>query len=106
MSAADGLNKIVQSGNSSILTYDDIQTRALDSIRIGNFCGKFLNLTNNVFIGDKAGLISTDVEKSILIGHMPVIISLMVIILLLSVIILIPIIPVILFPLVVIIVLL
>jgi hypothetical protein len=69
MSAADGLNKIVQSGNSSILTYDDIQTRALDSIRIGNFCGKFLNLTNNVFIGDKAGLISTDVEKSILIGH-------------------------------------
>jgi len=69
MSAADSFNKINQTGNSSILTYDDIQTRSLDSIRIGNFCGKFLNLFNNVFIGDTAGLIAKDVENSILIGH-------------------------------------
>ena len=69
MSGSDGLNKIIQSGNSSILTYDDIQTRTLDSIRIGNYCGKFLNLYNNVFIGYKAGLIATNVENSILIGH-------------------------------------
>ena len=30
MSAADSFNKINQTGNSSILTYDDIQTRSLD----------------------------------------------------------------------------
>ena len=65
----DGLNKINQTGNSSILTYDDIQTRTLNSIRIGNSCGKFLNLYNNVFIGDKAGLTSIDVEKSVFLGH-------------------------------------
>jgi hypothetical protein len=69
MSSSDGLNKIIQSGNSSILTYDDIQTRTLDSIRIGNYCGKYLNLYNNVFIGYRAGEIATNVENSILIGH-------------------------------------
>ena len=66
---ADGLNKINQTGNSSIITYDDVQTRTLDSIRIGNSCGKFLNSYNNVFIGNKAGLESINVEKSIFLGY-------------------------------------
>ena len=65
----ENLNKINQTGNSSIITYDDIQTRNLNSIRIGNYCGKYLTYYNNVFIGDKAGLIANDVENSIMIGY-------------------------------------
>ena len=67
--SADSLSKISPSGNSSILTYNDIQTRALDSIRIGNFCGRTLKFNNNVFIGEKAGLNSFEVENSVFLGY-------------------------------------
>jgi len=51
----DSLNKITPSGYTSIITYNDIQTRSLDSVRIGSFSGRFLKYFNNVFIGDKSG---------------------------------------------------
>ena len=54
--SADGLSKISPSGNTSILTYNDIQTRAFNSIRIGNYSGRTLKYNNNVFIGETAGL--------------------------------------------------
>ena len=65
----ENLNKINQSGNYTIITYDDIQTRNLNSIRIGNYCGKYLTFYDNVFIGDRAGFNANEVEQSILIGY-------------------------------------
>ena len=64
-----GLNKINPSGNTSIITYNDVQTRALDSVRIGKFCGKNLQNFNNVFVGDHAGFNSVNVENSIFVGY-------------------------------------
>ena len=66
---ADSLNKITPAGTTSILTYDDIQTRSYDSIRIGSLCGKYLSYINNVFIGFKAGRLANQVENSIYLGY-------------------------------------
>ena len=65
---ADSFNRIIPSGNTNILTYDDIKTRAFDSVCIGTYCGKNLKFFNNVFIGKEAGLNATEVENSILLG--------------------------------------
>ena len=65
----ESFNKITPTGTTSILTYNDIQTRDFNSIRIGTYCGKFINKYNNVFIGDKAGRNSLDVENSIFLGY-------------------------------------
>ena len=65
----DSLNKITPAGTTSILTYDDIQTRSYDSIRIGSFCGKYLSYNNNVFIGFKAGRLANQVENSVYLGY-------------------------------------
>ena len=67
--SADSLSKISASGNTSILTYNDIQTRSLDSVRIGNYCGRTLKYANNVFIGENAGYNAYEVENSILLGY-------------------------------------
>ena len=64
-----GLNKINPSGNTSIITYNDVLTRALDTVRIGKFCGKNLQNFNNVFVGDHAGFNSINVENSIFLGY-------------------------------------
>ena len=53
--STDNFNKIFPSGNTNILTYDDIKTRALNSIRIGTYSGRTLKYHNNIFIGDKSG---------------------------------------------------
>ena len=66
--SADSFNRIIPSGNTNILTYDDIKTRAFDSIRIGTFCAKNLKFFNNVFIGKEAGYSAFEVENSILLG--------------------------------------
>jgi len=65
---ANSFNRIIPSGNTNILTYDDIKTRTFDSIRIGTYCGKNLKSFNNIFIGKEAGLNSFEVENSILLG--------------------------------------
>ena len=67
--SADSFNRIIPSGNTNILTYDDIKTRAFDSIRIGTYCAKNLNAINNIFIGKESGYNSVAVENSILLGY-------------------------------------
>jgi len=69
MNNTDNLNKINQLGNTSIITYNDVQTRALDSVRVGKYCGKNLQKNNNVFIGERAGFNALNVENSVFIGY-------------------------------------
>jgi len=63
------LNKITNIGTTGSSITNDILTRQYDSIRIGTYAGKYLKSSNNVFIGDKAGQTSYDVDNSIFVGY-------------------------------------
>jgi len=63
------LNKITNIGTYGSSITNDVLTRQYDSIRIGTYAGKYLNSSNNIFIGDKAGQNSYDVDNSIFLGY-------------------------------------
>ena len=63
------LNKITNIGTYGSSITNDVLTRQYDSIRIGTYAGKYLKSSNNIFIGDKAGQNSYDVENSIFLGY-------------------------------------
>ena len=63
------LNKITNIGTYGSSITNDVLTRQYDSIRIGTYAGKYLKSSNNIFIGDKAGQNSYDVQNSIFLGY-------------------------------------
>ena len=63
------MSKILPSGQTKSTVYYDIQTKSLNSIRIGNEAGKALKDINNIIIGKDAGYSANYLNNSILLGN-------------------------------------